>query len=583
MIPHHDGSELYVTNPAPALGETVSVFVRVPAGIRASRIHLRWLSDGEPVFTSAVVDRTDKRGDVWWRAEMPVRNPVTPYRFLIRTSQGVRWLTGLGLTHYDVPDNTDFRLVTHPAPPAWARDAVIYQIFPDRFARSDAAIDRELPDWATPASWETPALRGSTQVVYGGDLDGIRKRLDHVEALGADTLYLTPFFPARSAHRYDASSFDRVDPLLGGDAALTRLTQTVHERRMRILGDLTTNHTGIAHPWFTERPDFYYQKPGGGYESWLGHGSLPKLNWGSAELRRRFVEIIQRFSAELDGWRIDVANMTGRRGADDWTYEVARLLREADPGGLLLAEHAHDATGDLDRNGWHGTMNYSGFTRPVWGWLRAEELPFDDFLGVPGEVPVRDAAATTATMMAFQAQMSWRSWSSSWSILGSHDTARIRTVVGSAERQEVAAGLLLTLPGTPMIFAGDEIGLTGDNNDTARQPMPWDRPESWDRATFDRYRQLIKLRRAHPALSRGGLRWVAGDADTLLFLRESADETVLVLARRRDSEPLRITDLPAGTRWENLYGGAKPLYTEPDGSTTIDGYGPAFQVWAAHN
>ncbi|MFD0521658.1 hypothetical protein [Paractinoplanes durhamensis] len=88
MIPHHDGSELYVSNPAPALGETVSVFVRVPAGLRTSRIHLRWLSDGEPVFTSAVVDRTDATGDVWWRAEMPVRNPVTRYRFLIRTSQG---------------------------------------------------------------------------------------------------------------------------------------------------------------------------------------------------------------------------------------------------------------------------------------------------------------------------------------------------------------------------------------------------------------------------------------------------------------------------------------------------------------
>ncbi|GIM88631.1 glycoside hydrolase family 13 protein [Paractinoplanes toevensis] len=578
MIPHHDGSELYVSNPAPALGETVDVFVRVPARIRAGRIHLRWLSDGEPVFTSAVVDRTDSTGDVWWRAAMPVRNPVTPYRFLIRTTQGVRWLTGLGLTHYDVPDSTDFRLVTHPAPPAWARDAVVYQIFPDRFARSGAAIDRETPEWATPASWDTPARNGSTTVLYGGDLDGIARRLDHVAALGADTLYLTPFFPSRSAHRYDASSFDQVDPLLGGDAALTRLAEAVHGRGMRILGDLTTNHTGRAHSWFTEQPDLYYPN-----EFWLGHRELPKLNWGSAELRRRFVEIVRRFSHELDGWRIDVANMTGRRGADDWTYEVARLLRAAEPDGLLIAEHAHDATGDLDRNGWHGTMNYAGFTRPIWGWLRAEELPFDDFLGVPGEVPARDAAATTATMMAFQAQMSWRSWTTSWSILGSHDTARIRTVVGSAERQEIAAGLLMTLPGTPMIFAGDEIGVTGDNNDTARQPMPWDRPDSWDGATFDRYRELIALRRAHPALTRGGLRWVAGDADTLLFLRESTDETLLVLARRKMSEPLRITDLPAGTRWENLYGGAKSLYTEPDGATAIDVYGPAFQVWAAHS
>jgi alpha-glucosidase len=582
MTPHHDGSELYVSSPAPALGETVSVFVRVPAGVRASRIHLRRISDGEPVFTSAVVDRTDAAGDVWWRAEIPVRNPVTPYRFLVRTTAGVRWLTGLGLTHHDVPDATDFRLVAHPAPPDWARDAVVYQIFPDRFARSAAALDRETPAWATRAAWETPAVSGpdATRTVYGGDLDGIVRRLDHIAALGANTLYLTPFFPAGSSHRYDAAGFDRVDPLLGGDAALARLSSAVHERGWRLLGDLTTNHTGAGHPWFRDEPDFYYRD-----EYWMGIPDLPKLNWGSAELRRRFRAVTRHWLTEpyaLDGWRIDVANMTGRRGADDWTHGVAALLRravhEARPDGLLIAEHAHNAAGDLDRDGWHGTMNYAGFTRPMWSWLRADDLPFDDFLGVPGEVPRRDAASAVATMSAFAAQMSWRSWTASWSILGSHDTARIRSVVGDAARHEVAAGLLLTLPGTPMIFAGDEIGLTGAGNEAARQPMPWDRP--WDTATFDRYRALIALRRAHPALRRGGLRWLHAAGDSLVFLRESAGQTMLVLARRAAAGPLTISGLAPGTGWQNLYGGADSLYTEPDGSTAIDGHGPAFQVWA---
>ncbi|WP_433365369.1 alpha-amylase family glycosyl hydrolase [Actinoplanes sp. CA-142083] len=583
MRAHHDGSELYVSSQSPALGETVSLFVRVPAGIRATRIHLRRLSDGEPVFTSAVVDRTDRNGDVWWRAEMPVRNLVTPYRFLVRTSQGVRWLTGAGLTHYDVPDATDFRIVAHPAPPAWARDAVVYQIFPDRFASSST---KELPAWATGASWGTPSARGpnATKVLYGGDLDGIAQRLDHIAELGANTLYLTPFFPGRSNHRYDASTFDRVDPLLGGDESLIKLSRAVHDRGWRLLGDLTTNHTGTAHPWFASERSFYYFKPGGGYECWMGHPSLPKLNWGSADLRRRFAELTQRWLAApfgLDGWRIDVANMTGRRGADDWTHEVATLLRkavhEARPDGLLIAEHAHDATTDLDRDGWHGTMNYAGFTRPVWSWLRADNLPFDDFLGVPVEVPHRDAAQTVAAMSAFSAQMSWRSWTTSWQMLGSHDTARIRTVVGDAARQEVATGLLLTLPGTPMIFAGDEFGLTGATNESARQPMPWGSSSR----TFDTYQALIRLRRAQPALRHGGLRWVHAAGDTLAYLRESAGQTLLVLARRRADGPLRLTGLPGDTSWENLYGGDKPLYTGTDGSTSIDGYGPAFQVWVA--
>src|SRR5690606_17218524 len=89
----------------------------------------------------------------------------------------------------------------------------------------------------------------------------------------------------------------------------------------------------------------------------------------------------------LDGWRVDVANMTGRRKTDSFTHEVARLLRRTVSGvrrdGLLVAEHAHDSTGDLDRDGWHGTMNYAGFTRPVWSWLRAAELDLPDFMGVP--------------------------------------------------------------------------------------------------------------------------------------------------------------------------------------------------------
>ncbi|MBU2666839.1 glycoside hydrolase family 13 protein [Actinoplanes bogorensis] len=582
MRPHHDGSELYVSDPAPTLGDTVSVFVRVPRGTGVSRVHMRWVRDGEPIFSSLKVDRRTG-GDTWWRGDVTAHNPVTRYRFLLGTTAGVRWLTGLGLTAHDVPDSTDFRLVAQPSAPSWARDAVVYQIFPDRYARSPAADLRDTPDWAIRAtSWDEPVTPGpdAVRVLYGGDLDGIARRLDHVTALGADTLYLTPFFEARSNHRYDAAGFDRVDPLLGGDRALERLSSAARERGLRLIGDLTTNHTGAAHPWFAERPDFYY--PG---VFWLGEPSLPKLNWASAELRREFRAIVRRWLSQpygLSGWRVDVANMTARHGADDWNHEVAAMLREAlleaRPDGLLLAEHGHDATGDLDRDGWHGTMNYAGFTRPVWSWLRADHVPFDGFLGQPEDLPSTGAESLVATMSAFASQMSWRSWESSWSLLGSHDTARIRTVVGDADRQHVAAGLLFTLPGTPMVFAGDEIGLTGGGNESARVPMPWNRP--WDTTTLTRYQELIALRKASPALRRGGLRWVHADGDALLFRRESAEQSVLVLASRNPAGRIKAAGLMPGTTLENLYGGAPPLHIESDGSTAIDASGPAVQVWA---
>jgi alpha-glucosidase len=543
------------------------------------------------------VDRTGG-GDVWWRAEVSVRNPVTNYRFLLDGPAGTRWLTAAGVVAHDVPDATDFRLVSYQPPPAWGTDAVVYEIFPDRFARSLAAASRPLPDWAIPCDWaQTPVVGRGPQTqyqCYGGDLDGIAGRLDHLANLGANAVYLTPIFPARSNHRYDTVSYSTVDPLLGGDEALIRLAEAVHGRGWRLLGDVTTNHTGDGHPWFAaaisdvdamER-ELYYLGEDGDYESWQGFKTLPKLNWGSAELRRRFTEGPRSVVAKwlrapynLDGWRVDVANMTGRRGADAYTHEVAAAVRRAvvsaRADALLVAEHAHDATADLDRDGWHGTMNYYGFLRPVWSWLRTDELALPDYR--PAGVPRRDGHATVATMRAFAALTSWRSLTNSWNLLGSHDTPRIRTIVGDRARGEVAAGLLLTMPGTPMIFAGDELGLRGVNGEDSRTPMPWQAPQSWDAATLAYYRGLVALRHAHPALRHGGLRWAYVDSDALVFLRETADQTVLVLARRGPGEPIRLTGLGPAT---TIYGGAPDLVPDPTGAIALpSSTAPTFQAW----
>ncbi|GAB3143921.1 maltodextrin glucosidase [Micromonospora sonneratiae] len=598
---HHDGSALYVPEQAPALGETVSVFVRVPAAVPVRRMFVRTTPDGEPRFAPAQVDRR-VGGEVWWRAEVEVRNPVSNYRFLLDQPDGNRWLTALGVVAHDVPDSTDFKLVAYEPPPGWAADAVIYQIFPDRFARSAAAVDRQPPDWAIPCDWErTPVIGRGPETpyqFYGGDLDGITERLDHLDRLGVNTVYLTPVFPARSNHRYDAASFDRIDPLLGGDAAFARLADAVHDRGWRLLGDITSNHTGDGHEWFAaassdvdaiERELYYFDPVTGDYESWNGIKSLPKLNWGSAELRRRFLDgpdsVLARWLLPpygLDGWRVDVANMTGRRGVDAYTHEVAALLRAAVAGtradGLIVAEHGHDYTRDLDADGWHGTMNYPGFTDPVWSWLVGDGVELPNFLGVPGGVRRRDGAAVLAAIRGFSSLVSWRSYTHSWQLLGSHDSARVRSVVGDADRQEVAAGLLCTMPGTPMIFAGDELGLTGTNGEGSRTPMPWHAPESWDTDTFARYQRLIALRRAEPALRHGGLRWAYVDADTLVFLREAAVGSVLVLARRAAGLPVTLSGLPAASA-QNVYGGAADLRTDGSGAVTLPGDGPTFQVW----
>jgi alpha-glucosidase len=599
---HHDGSELYVPAPPEELGDETTVLLRVPRGTAVDDVALRYVRDGEPHVARAEIDR-ETDSDVWWRARFPVANPATPYRWLLSGGDfGYAWLNGAGIQPFDVPDADDFVASTVAGGPDWHLEAVVYEVFPDRFAST--GLDAELPEWAVRRAWdELPTGRGPETPFewFGGDLPGIERHLDHLEHLGVNALYLTPFFPAGSTHRYDARSFDEVDPLLGGDRALASLVEAAHDRGIRVLGDLTTNHVGDGHPWFTaarsgrapEREFFTFDDGlETGYESWNGVPALPKLDYGSDELRRRMygdgsASVVRRWLEPpyaLDGWRIDVANMTGRLGDEDLLAEVAggvvAAAVEARPDAVVLAEHAHDARTDLRAGAWHGTMSYAGFTRPAWAWLRGDELPAEaatSFLGLPVGVPRLPGEAAVATMSRFRAGIPWSATAHSWLVLDSHDTARFRTIAGTRARQLVGAGLQMTTPGVPMLFAGDELGLEGEWAEDARRTMPWSRPETWDSELLDAYRRLVSLRRGSPALARGGIRYAHVSADAIAYVRESPGETVLCLAARASHDAVRLPLAALGGReLETLAGEDAEI---DDEHATLPAEGPAFHAW----
>ncbi|MDN5893901.1 MAG: glycoside hydrolase family 13 protein [Nocardioides sp.] len=595
--PHHDGSPTYVDDEAPALGSTVTLRLRTGTARRPAEAWIRTTLDSEPTFHRCEVVAEDL-DTAWWAGDLPVHNPVAHYRFLLLHDDGQQeWLTGAGVVDHDIPDAHDFVLSTHPVAPDWGRDGVVYQVFPDRFARSSAADDRATPDWAVPAGWdEDVVFEGSDPRTplqfFGGDLDGITEHLDHIAAVGADIVYTTPVFPAESNHRYNASTFETVDPLLGGDDAYERLSSAVHQRGWRILGDLTTNHTGDTHEWFrravthasSPERDYYYFRPDGSYESWMGHHTLPKLDHTNPELRTAFVEgpesIVGRWLQppyDVDGWRIDVANMTGRLGAIDVNHDVARAVRRTAealrPDPLVIGEHNHDASLDLPGDGWHGSMNYSGFSWPVWEWLRSADTEARSF-GTPVPIPMRGGRQVHASMRAWLGRLGFRNLSTSWNILGSHDSARIRTITGSADLHHVAAGLQFTLPGVPMVFAGDEIGLEGVLGEDSRRTMPWDRPDLWDRSTLSVYATLAALRHEHVALRRGGLRWAHVDDDSLVFLREHPHGSVLVTARRAAGPEIRLP-LPAPT---SLFSTATTPYAHGDHLVVPASDGPVLSI-----
>lgn len=575
--PHHDGSDVYVLERPTELGGEAVVRVHVPGDVET--VALRWVGDGEGRGIAAKRD-----GEGSWIARFPVPNLHVRYRWLLSGGEvGYAWLNGAGLVPHDVPDADDFVISLDPGGPAWHLGSVVYEIFPDRFATTGAGGDP--PAWAIRRGWDDlPTGRGPETPYewFGGDLAGVEAHLDHIEALGANVIYLTPTFPAGSTHRYDSMTFERVDPLLGGDEALESLSRAAHARGMRVISDLTTNHTGDKHEWFVggER-ELYLFDESVDYESWWGIKSLPKLNWLSPELRRRMQATARQWLQppySLDGWRVDVANMSGRTGDTDVNGEVAPTLREVlNEDSLLVAENFHDFRSDF--RGWHGVMNYAGFSRPVWTWLRDDvEIPYFE---MPVAMPRLGGAASVATMRGFRAGVPWQFVLHSWSILDSHDSPRFRTIAGSHDRQLVGIGLQMTMPGVPMVFAGDELGLEGAWGEDARRTMPWDRPDAWDTALFDEYRRLIALRRSSPALARGGIRFAFVDDDVIVYLRETGGERLLCLASRDEHAPVRLPLSGLGAReLECLYGSDAELERD---EAVLSAAGPSFHVWRLTN
>ena len=554
LFPHHDGSSLYVSDSAPSIGDSITLKVRVPNSYQFEKGFIRVYEDGEPRSYEL---KAGKKNDVerWYEVKITVVNVHTVYRFVFVAKDKYDWLNAFGLSSHDVHSNNDFQIVAIPANPEWIKSSVFYQVFPDRFAKSGNKY--KIPDWAYPRDWnELPRGRSkyTGSELYGGDLLGVEQHLDHINDLGVNGIYFTPFFSARSNHRYDASSFDEVDPILGGNEALFSLVKKSNKLGIRIMGDLTSNHCGAGHPWLAkakknkkskERSYFYWDKSvKHGYVGWWGLESLPKLNFNSKALRNEMYKgknsIVRKWIGSkygMSGWRIDVGNMTGRLGADNFHDEVMHGIRKAmdetNPNAWLVAENGDFVASDLNGLGWHGAMNYQGFMRPVWNWLNRNSEIGGGFQGLPFEMPRISGSQLVNSMKQFNASVPWRSVTASMVLLDSHDTARFRTVVsGDVASHLSAMTMVLTYPGVPSIFAGDEIGLEGAWGEDGRRTINWDDRSSWDHQFMGEVKSLIAVRKNNDALINGGLRWIAMEGDYIAYLRESKKQSVLVLVSR---------------------------------------------------
>ena len=454
--------------------------------------------------------------------------------------------------------------------PAWVRDAIFYQIFPDRFA-SSARVHKPgvLEPWAAP-----PTTHG----FKGGDLWGIAEQLPYLEDLGVNAIYLTPIFSSASNHRYHTYDYLSVDPLLGGDDALRGLLDAAHDRGMRVVLDGVFNHTGRGfwpfhhvletgasspyRDWFVlddarldgGRPLLAYPPPGTpaselGYQGWWGLPALPKLNTANPEVREFLLGVAEhwlRFG--IDGWRLDVP-----MEIDDEAFwqEFRRRCRAIQPDAYLVGEIWQVAPEWLRGDRFDALMNYPlaeaiiGFT----GGSRLDMTVIGQHYEFSRSLWPLDGPAFGARVMELATAYDPDVVAVQLNLLGSHDAPRLRTVLGDdVTGVRLATLLQATLPGAPCIYYGDEVGLRGGNDPACRGAFPWD-AAGWEPGLRETVRALLRLRSAEAALRDGPLRVVGAEGSAVAFERGAGASRFVVVVNAGDS-PVRLrlvfSDAPGG-------------------------------------
>jgi glycosidase len=374
-----------------------------------------------------------------------------------------------------------------------------------------------------------------------GGLDGVAAHLDHVAALGADGVYLTPIFAAPSPHKYDTTDFDRVDPAFGGEAAFDRLVAACRARSLGLILDGVFNHVGEGHHWRREHPDWFTGS------DWRGFPSLRELDTANATVRRACCDVVARWTARgATGWRLDCANDLGVPFAG----ELARAARDAGAVDGVIGEVMAWGAGwaRSDGDGLDGVMNY---------WLRASALAL-----ASSSAPA-DQLQHALDRLAAEADA--RTLARSWSLVGSHDTARLATALDDDDaRIRLALALAFAYPGVPMIYYGDELGLHAAGDPDNRRPLP--PPSTWDRARRAFVASLCALRTSEPALAHGRYVSLAQPGTGLVaFARvtDRPDETLLFVANATPRPLARTIFVALPTMFDAL-----PLFDRLDGSST---------------
>ena len=268
---YSDGTECFVSNPQPELFETVTVRLRLYDDAPVKHIYLRTLPNGAEKLIEMQREKVEN-GLAYYACELQITENRMHYHFYLVCEDVIWFYTQKEIAPY-IPDHTyDFVLLAEYRQPSWVKNAVFYQIFPERFCNGEPANDvcsgeyqLNGHDTIRMPSWDSIPLEyseGFCLDFFGGDLQGVKQKIPYLKELGVNAVYLNPIFLAPSVHKYDCIDYLQVDPHFGGDEALAELSQALHENGMKLILDISINHTGTAHRWFNRDGLFFDQSEG---------------------------------------------------------------------------------------------------------------------------------------------------------------------------------------------------------------------------------------------------------------------------------------------------------------------------------
>lgn len=424
--------------------------------------------------------------------------------------------------------------------PNWVKDAVFYQIFPDRFARSNHPHRRLLTD----ARWEDWEAMPTLQGYKGGDLWGITEQLDYFHKLGINAIYFTPIFQSASNHRYHTHDYYQVDPMLGGNAAFQELLTAAHQRDIKVVLDGVFNHSsrgffffhdvlenGPHSPWVNwfkihDWPlSAYNGEFAANYEGWGDNRALPVFNHDNPEVREYIMEIAEYWlKFGIDGWRLDVPFEIKTPG---FWQEFRDRVKAVNPEAYIVGEVWGDSREWLDGTQFDGVMNYL-FAGPTIAFTAGDRVVMDQVQSRDYQpYPPLFAAEYAVKMQELMQLYPWEIQLTQLNLLASHDTARLLSIAGGDRASvELATLLLLTFPGAPSIYYGDEVGLPGCLDPDSRRGFPLE--ANWDLEIFETHRQLIAIRNSYPALRTGRYEVLSAHGAMYVFARTLGTQQVIV-------------------------------------------------------